>query len=620
MSPFADRRLAKARRVLEAGRLSECERLAKDLISKRAHPLRAHVLLARVKLGRWAASRAVRQLSVAVQRDPTSIRTLLMLSVAASRQEDRDAALDWAQKAADLDSGNIETLLWCGQRGLEARQPEAAEVRFRRAIELDPTRPAGHHGLGLAVAQQGKAAAACASLREAMRLAPGAPQIRIDLIEVLLALADGSEGVEEARGLLQEMPDEPIAHLLLAQSLTSDGKPAQAEPEAVRAIQLAPDEGATHATLGSIQMALGRLEESRESSRRSLELDSRQGLAYFNLIRSSRASEDDRPMLRQMAELLEDRSLPPAQHGLLAYGLGKGHEDMSEFEQAMGYYDRANRIEYGRKFGSEPCDMEANRAAYMAAKRRFADTAVASEREASGVTPIFVFGMIRSGTTLLEQILSSHPEVGGAGEVPFWPRRRSAAYAADGLSLDPGALAALADEYLALLAKIAPGKPFVVDKMPTNFMHAGLLSAAFPSAPLLHVRRDPLDTCLSIYATHNRVPIPWSHDKANIALNYERYMDLMDFWAANLPRNRITEVRYEALVSDPRTAIADVLRACGLDWSEACLSPEKNTRSVSTPSVCQVRRPIYQTSVERWRRFEPWLGELARLREGAIER
>ncbi len=169
----------------------------------------------------------------------------------------------------------------------------------------------------------------------------------------------------------------------------------------------------------------------------------------------------------------------------------------------------------------------------------------------------------------------------------------------------------MADEYLKILSSIAPDKARMVDKRNTNFMSLGPLHALFPNARVIHCRRHPIDNCLSLYTTLFRGYAPgYTHTKENLAFYYRQYDRLMKHWISVLPADRVLEIEYEALVSDPERTIRALVEFCGVEWDERCLEHEQNQRLVLTPSLWQVRQPIYKTSVERWRRYEPWLGPL----------
>jgi hypothetical protein len=209
--------------------------------------------------------------------------------------------------------------------------------------------------------------------------------------------------------------------------------------------------------------------------------------------------------------------------------------------------------------------------------------------------------MMRSGTTLTEQILSSHPKVKGGGELFFWSENALRALSGD--------KAPFGAEYVELLKKIGPEEERVTDKMPSNYRFVGLIHSALPNARLIHVRRSPVDTCLSIWATPNHLPSEGGHIKRDIVFVYKEYLRMMEHWRSVLPKNRFFEVDYEELVANREPVTRRMVEFCGLKWDDACLSPERNTRTISTPSLWQARQPIYNSSVERWRNFEPWLGD-----------
>jgi hypothetical protein len=267
---------------------------------------------------------------------------------------------------------------------------------------------------------------------------------------------------------------------------------------------------------------------------------------------------------------------------------------------------------------------------------------------------VLIIGMPRSGTTLVEQILSSHPSVAAGGELSFWSERvrqwlaRSAetggpagpalsaeqirppypSLAAgrdvgvrDGGSSDwlptrfgqveADALAQAAEDYLAALRAIGPDALRVTDKAPTNFERLGPILLAVPKARVIHCRRHPVDTCLSIFFTSLKSRLAWN--RGDLVFQYRQYERLMEHWRSALPANRFTEVEYATLIADREAETRRLVAFCGLEWNNACLAPERNARVVTTASVWQARQPVYKTSLQRWRRYEPWLGELREL-------
>jgi hypothetical protein len=211
-----------------------------------------------------------------------------------------------------------------------------------------------------------------------------------------------------------------------------------------------------------------------------------------------------------------------------------------------------------------------------------------------------------------------HPEVGASGELQFWNQRgtewhRSDTAGNEGPFVVSDFLAKAAADYLAVLRAIAPKAARVTDKMPFNFLWAGLIHMAFPRATIIHCRRSAIDTALSIHQTHFRPDMAFPTGGVELVAYFRDYQRLIDHWRSVLPADRFPEVDYEDLTRAPEPVIRRIIAACGLAWDDACLRPESNPRAVNTPSKWQARQPIYRTSVARWRRYEPWLGPLRAL-------
>jgi hypothetical protein len=232
---------------------------------------------------------------------------------------------------------------------------------------------------------------------------------------------------------------------------------------------------------------------------------------------------------------------------------------------------------------------------------------------------VLIIGMPRSGTTLVEQIISSHPEAGAGGELNYWNECGAAWHAGEGSGADAAFIGKAAADYLRLLRDVAPRRARVTDKMPFNFLWAGLIHLSFPRALIIHCRRHPVDTALSIHQTHFHPNLAFPTGGAELVGYMRGYRRLTDHWRNVLPHDRYIEVEYEELTRDPEPTIRRMIAACGLAWNDACLQPEHNPRAVKTPSKWQTRQPIYRNSVARWRRYEPWLGALRALLDDNTE-
>jgi len=283
---------------------------------------------------------------------------------------------------------------------------------------------------------------------------------------------------------------------------------------------------------------------------------------------------------------------------------------------AMQHFDAADAVrQASQSFDSAAFSREIDR---LIARCTPEWIAQAAEIGSCDRTPVFIVGMPRSGTTLVEQIVSMHPEVRAGGELHFWNQRGAVWHGsgADGNEMPffiSEYLAKAAADYVGVLRAIAPTATRVTDKMPFNFLWAGLIHVAFPAAIIIHCRRAAVDTALSIHQTHFHPSLAFPTGGAELVAYFRSYQRLIDHWRSVLPADRFIEVDYEDLTSAPVPVTRRIIAACGLAWNDACLRPESNPRAVKTPSKWQTRQPIYRNSVARWRRYEPWLGPLRAL-------
>jgi hypothetical protein len=300
----------------------------------------------------------------------------------------------------------------------------------------------------------------------------------------------------------------------------------------------------------------------------------------------------------------------PSDRMLLHFALGKACLDLGESERAFQHLNQGNRM----KRATVPYNPEATTQWMARIPQVFTPTlleAKAGQGAASGL-PVFVLGMPRSGTTLVEQVLASHPDIHGAGEL------RHVQALADSVGNFPGSVAGLTPEqlkglgeaYLARVAPLAQGRRHVVDKMPSNFLYAGLIRLILPDARIIHCRRDPVDTCLSCYSKLFTSEQAFSYDMAELGGFHRAYQALMAHWRAVLPASHFIEVDYEAIVADLQAEARRILGFLGLPWNDACLRFHETARPVRTASVNQVRQPVYRSSAGRWRAHAAQLGPL----------
>jgi tetratricopeptide (TPR) repeat protein len=406
---------------------------------------------------------------------------------------------------------------------------------------------------------------------------------------------------------VERFPESAAAHLLLCGALTELNCFEDARECLEQAISLDVD-GKEALQIAQRQRPLGLIDDANQNLRRAIRTNPRLVQAYDTLIQNQRTTEDDRGLVEHMEALLADRRLAAIETISLHYALGKAREELGEFQDSAHHLDEANRLTRDLKFGETRFDRDRYAAHVDELIREFLPMARSSIAWSTCQErlPILIVGMMRSGTTLAEQILSSHPAVGAAGEQLFWTRnwRRTLEAGAERSQM----VAQLGQEYVQFLGGLCPGVARVTDKMPGNCMFAGLIHAALPQAKIVHMRRNPLDNCLSIWATPNQMPHEGGHVKDEIVFVYRQYLRLMEETRRSIPPERLLEIDYEELVADQEATTRRMLEFCELEWDERCLRPEDNTRTVLTPSAWQVRQPVYRTSVARWRNFEPYLG------------
>jgi hypothetical protein len=300
----------------------------------------------------------------------------------------------------------------------------------------------------------------------------------------------------------------------------------------------------------------------------------------------------------------------------LHFALGKMLDDIGEYERAFQHFRSGNALEHKRMH----LDVDAGRS-FVERSRATFDAAFVEEKSALGNPsdmPIFIVGMLRSGTTLEEQILATHPAIHAGGELEYFRSlaRQLPERPGDGQpypdcleALDAGSIDAASAGYMEGLRTVMGEAKRFTDKNPLNFEHLGLIMSVFPNAHVIHCRREAMDLCLSIYFQHFYERHDFAYSFADIAEYHRQYEQLMAHWQSVFP-GRIHDVQYEALVADLEAVSRDMLSYLGLDWDENCLEFYRTVRPVGTASHWQVRQPVYTRSVERWRHYEPCLEEL----------
>ncbi len=491
-------------------------------------------------------------------------------------------------------------------------RPDAALTSYQRALEINPDFADAQCNLGSALRDLGRLQDALASYQRALGLNPSLPEAHNNLGNTHLDLLQLNEAEASYSRALQLRPDYVHAHTSLARVLRQQGRAAAAEESCRRALDLQPDSADSVAFLAELHADRGEFPEAEGLFKHALEITPELPAAWAGLAHCRRMTAADAAWLPGAQRLLTQK-LPLHQEIYLRFAVGKYFDDIQDYPGAFENYRLANELtrQYSVTFDRLGFTRQVDHIVGSCSRewlRRLRCDKVSSER------PIFIVGMPRSGTSLAEQILASHPDVFGAGELPFWHEAATVFDSAPAEEATQASIVAwLAQTYVEKLAERSPGALRVIDKMPTNFKLLGLIHAALPNARIIHMRRHPIDTCLSIYFQNFSIAHAYASDLEDLTHYYSEYLRLMAHWRAALPESSILDVSYEKLVSDPEDSIRVMLEFVGLPWDGRCLEFHTTRRTVITPSKWQVRQRINHTSVDRWRNYERFVGPLRRL-------
>ncbi|OGS90455.1 MAG: hypothetical protein A2Z95_04430 [Gallionellales bacterium GWA2_60_18] len=496
----------------------------------------------------------------------------------------------------------------------EQGRHEEAEASYRRALELNPHYAEAYNNLGVVIMEQGRHLEAEASFRSALGIDPG-------YVEAIsnMGIAFSEQGCHaEAKACHQQAlklkPDYVEAHLNLGHVLRSQGMRTEAEASYRRALALKPDYALTMLALGKLLGDSGRFAEAEAQFLQALMVEPEMPEAWAELVGTRKMTTVDTAWM-DTAESIVAKGVTTRQESALRYAMGKYGDDVKDYDRAFIHYQRANELE---KTFSQSYDRQQRREMTERLMRDYPAERVSEVRPGASASerPLFVVGMPRSGTSLIEQILASHPAVFGVGELHFWgDTARKIGQDITPEHLDEAALRRIADECLQELASHSTDAVRVADKMPGNFAHLGLIHAVFPNARILHTRRNPIDTCLSIYFQNFSASHDYANDLKDLAHYYREYHRLMAHWRAVLPPEVFLDVPYEALVEDQEGWSRRIIEFVGLEWDDACLNFHETERKVGTASNWQVRQKIYSSSKERWRNYEKHVGPLLGLLE-----
>jgi tetratricopeptide (TPR) repeat protein len=530
-----------------------------------------------------------------------------------------EEALAHAREAVRLDPSSAVVHHNLGNLLRLSNRPAEARLSYVEALRLEPNLALANAHLGLVMQGEGELQPAVARLKKAVELEPE----NASFWEWLAGLHDEREEPAKAipcwEHVLAQDPDRPAPHGSLGWDLQQEGRLDEAREHYLTAIRLNPNYGQARVSLGSLHEELGKMAEAESEFREALRIqpDLPAPWARLATLLRGKLPEDDLAALEQR---LTDDNLAQSPRARLLFGLAHVLDARGDYQCAADCLREANAI---------TLELARARREYSPADhQRFVDGLVhAFDRDfflrmegagSDSRRPVFIFGLPRSGTTLIEQVLASHSRIHGAGELSQARQSFEALPAILGhlgpprdcvAHLDQTALQTLADQHLRSLEELDGGRSErIADKMPDNYLHLGLLSVLFPRAVFIHCRRDLRDVAVSCWMSDFR-SLRWANAFDHIATRFSQYRRLMEHWRAVILVPLI-EVDYEETVSDFESVARRLIAACGLDWEPACLEFYRTERPVRTASLTQVRQPIYQQSVARWKNYEQALAEL----------
>jgi tetratricopeptide (TPR) repeat protein len=641
----------KGRRALQLGAFEQAEKCFSDIIEIDSNSMEAQASLAFVYAAIKQPEKATLQLKLLLKNNPNHAQTHYNLANSLYEQRLYDEAIQHYQKATKLEPKFVEAHIHCGIAYRMQKNYNAAIASLHQALDLDKANARAFYVLGMVYVDMGDINRALHCLECAAGLAPNQTDYRASFAKILEKGSLDYEAGLQYHLACESNPKHLDSFISYGAFLHKHHRHDEALECVKWAEELAPQNldiidqlgniykgmNNTEAALSQFKAAL-KVEPKRLSSLTGMEhvyletgklddaiavcdeiiaIDTALPTGYLLKARVKKSKAND-GLAECLIKFAEQNDLDEETRIIANFNLGKIFDDQNNYEQAFKYYTKGNAL----KNKEISYSTEAEEAKFSKLIEVFnTDLFIEHKLGVESNFPVVIVGMPRSGTTLTEQIISSHPNVVGAGEVIFWgkapfalPLRLGTGTAYPDCIVEMTAEQAkdIASMYETTLQNISGSgtKPkHITDKMPHNFLNLGLIALLFPNIKIIHTKRNPIDTCLSIFFQNFNKAHPYAFNLSNLGFHYKQYQRIMRHWHEVLP-GRIMDINYEDTISDPEYWSRKLIDHIGLDWDEACLAPHKLERSVKTASHWQVRQPIYKTSVQRWKNYEEFLGPL----------
>jgi tetratricopeptide (TPR) repeat protein len=601
----------------QRGRLEEAEAALTKAIELEPTAAQAYSNLGIVHFDRKDFEAAAVAYERAIELQPVFPEAYNNLGNAYRTLERRKDALAAYQHAVTQREGYAEAYNNMASALQEGQDTESAEHAYRKAIALKPNYIEAYNNLALLLFRADRTEDALRTLGDALKIDEKNISTLLNICRT--QLKRGAHAIAEQAAMMAADIDPTKAepHAALAEIKHELDRPQEALAHIDRAIELEPDAADMHSFRGVLLKAIGRLDEAREAVRRAIELNPKLYSAYSNLI-DLETFDSSHDLLGKMEEVLAGAEDPQSERYLpLYFTMGKALEDAGDYPRALEHYQIGARLRRQQLKYDEADTLEF----FGRIKAAFTKQTFEHRRFPGNPSPVpvFIVGMPRSGSTLVEQILSSHPDTYGAGEIKVLHRSLGALRDRFPMipkfpmmveAMEPAHFEQVAQAYLAEVQRDAGGAKRVTDKLLTNFFFVGLIHLLFPNAKIIHTRRNPVDTCLSAFTKLFKDDMPHSYDFGELGRYYRAYQELMAHWEEVLPPGVLKTVDYESVIEDLEGNARALVQHIGLPWNDACLDFHKSKRPVKTASVVQVRQPVYKSSVERWRRYGDGLAPL----------
>jgi len=556
-------------------------------------------------------------LQKAARKNPPQPHILLNLAEICRITGDCSQAVALCQKALRIRTNNPDAHFCLGSALHDQGQIDRAIISYTHSLHLRPDFSEAHNSLGAALDEQGNTPEALAHFKQAIKLAPRYAAAHINCAKAFRKMGELHQAQLYYNKAIELDSNSPRTHQALGDIWMDLYEYEKALPFFEHVLQAEPQNAHALLALGNCEQLMGHRERAESYFERSLEINPLMAAALYGLANNKKFSPDDTSLATRIKNCLSNTSLDGDARSTLLFALGKIMDDSREFGTAFSHFAEGNNLVHravGRPIDAYRQEFDAIKSIFTRSLfTRYEGLCHDSE------IPVFILGMPRSGTTLVEQIISSHPSAHGAGELQLMSGvekhladHAQSSYPECLLAIDRDTLMGEATWYLEGLKHFSGNGNFarITDKMPHNFLRLGLIALLFPKAKVVHCHRNPEDNCLSLYFQkfgNNRHQ--YSYDLTTLGQYYRLYESLMAHWRDVLPIS-ILDISYEETISSPEATSRKIMDFVGLPWDDACLAPHKLERTVKTASHWQVRQPIYNTSVQRWKHYEEDFGPL----------